>query len=169
MNKLRALLRTIDTISDKTGKFFSHFFLLMIVSLIFEIVARYVFNRPTFWAHETSLFIFGTIGIMGGAYALRHGAHVKVDVIYGRMSPRLQATFDTVTATLFFIFIGILVWRGTGMAVQSWLTLEHTPSVWGPPLYPLRTFVPIGAFFLLLQGLAKFTRDLIFAISGRQM
>jgi TRAP-type mannitol/chloroaromatic compound transport system permease small subunit len=164
---LEKCLRIIDSISDLTGKAVS--FLIFSLALVvgFEVVARYVFSRPTVWVHELSAMFFGTFVIIGGAYTLGKGGHVNMDVVYGALGPRIRAFLDVVTAFVAFAFVVVLLWKGGIVAWRSVKVLEHASTQWGPPFYPFRVMLPLGALLLLLQLLAKFIRDLHILIKGK--
>lgn len=167
MQKVERLLHLIDTISEWSGKIVSPLIIFVMAIIMYEIVARYAFNAPTIWAHETSAFVYGAHFILGGGYALRHGEHVNVDVLYGRFPPRMRAITDLVTSILFYLFCGVLLWAGVEMAWRSLRLLETSQTIFSPPVYPIRLMIPLGAFLILLQGSAKFIRDFIMAITGR--
>ena len=113
--------------------------------------------------------IFGATWVLGGAYVLSRDAHVKMEVVYTRLPLRWRAILDLITAPVFFAFVGILLWQGWKMALMSISVLEHTNTMWGPPAYFSKMVIPLGAALILLQGLAKFIRDLITAITGKQL
>jgi len=168
MRVLGKVFHIIDMISEWSGKLVSFLLLPLIAFIMYDVLMRYVFNRPTDWAHELSYLMFGTIWIIGGAYALVKGSHVKMEVIYNRLPLRRRAIIDLITAPLFFVFIGILLWKGWDLAWSSVLRLEHSNSFWSPPLYPVKMMIPLGAFLLLLQGVVRFIRDAIIATTGRE-
>lgn len=143
--------------------------LAMMLVLVWEVLMRYGFNAPTCWAHETSQYFFGAHFIIGGAYALRWGSHVSVDVLYGRLSPRAAALLDLFTWLLFYIFCGFLLGRGWEAAWTSVTRWENTYSPWGPPLWPLRLTIPLAAVLVLLQGLTKTINDVYTAITGHKL
>ena len=169
MRQIKRLLTIIDRLNDQVGKIVSMLIIFMVLVLVYEVVLRYIFNAPTLWAHETSEYFFGVHFFLGGAYALRHAAHVNVEVIYSRFSPRFRAILDIITSVFFFLICAVLLWKGGAMAWTSLMKMEHTNTVWAPPLYPLKMMVPIGAFLLLLQGLAKFIRDFHIAITRKEI
>lgn len=149
----------MDLLSEWTGKVSS--FLILALSLVvgFEVTARYVFKHPTIWASETSAMIFGVYIIIGGAYTLQLGSHANMDLVYGCFTPRGRALLDIVTFWVFAFFCVVLIWTGGETSWRSFVTLEHSSSIWNPPVYPIRAILPLGAFLLLLQGIAKFVRD----------
>lgn len=156
-------LHFIDNANEWIGKVVSFFVLAIMVVIIYEVLMRYLFVKSQLWVPETSVFFFGTLFVLGGGYNLIHGGHVKLDVLYIRLSPRTKAILDLVTSILFFIFCGVLIWKGWLMAWDSLLVREKTPSAFAPPLYPFKMVIPIGAALLMLQGVAKFIRDLSIA------
>lgn len=143
--------------------------LALCLLLVYEVIMRYGFNSPSHWAYETSTFIFGGVGILGGAYVLLQGQHVRLDVFYGRLSPRTKAILDLVTTPVFFLVIVVLLWQSGAQAYKSVLIREFSDSVWGPPIYPIKIVVVIAVFLLLFQGIAKFIRDLYFVFRREQL
>ena len=134
----------------------------------FEVIMRYVFLSPTRWGHETTVYLSGIMYLMGGAYVLYLRRHAMVDVVYGRLSPRIRAIMDLVTFPAFFLFCGVLLWAGAEYFWASAAIRETTTSEWAPPIYPVKLFIPLGALLILLQGLAKFIRDFNIAIKGKE-
>lgn len=161
------LLKAIDQINGRVGRIVSYFILPLLFVILYEIISRYLFNSPTIWAHETSQMLYGAYVILLGGYVLQRGGHVNVEILYGRLSPRKRALIDLFTWLLFFYFCGLLLVKGGEMAWDSFKVRETEPTAFGPPVYPIKMTIPIGAFLILLQGLAKFIRDLHLAISGK--
>ena len=159
----------IDSISEWTGKIVSFLVIVIIGVTIWEVILRYVFNAPTIWAFDAAYLIFGAYGVLGGAYTLNLKGHVNVDILYGRFPLRVRAVFDLATSIFFFLFCGLLLWKGGEMAWSSLKIMERGSSAWNPPVYPIKLTIPIGAFLLLLQGIAKFIRDLIIATTGKEL
>jgi len=166
---MRCVLGGVDTVSEWSGKVIAMLIFPMIGVLLWEITLRYVFNAPTIWAHELSQHLFGSYSVLAGAYVLLRFQHVRVDVIYERFSPRGRAILDSVTHLMFFLFVGVLLVEGVQMAWCSVEIREFSNTPWAPPLYPLKLTVPIGAFLILIQGLAHFIRVLNMAITGREL
>lgn len=163
--KLEKVLTYIDLVSEWTGKAASYLVLLLTAAISYEVVARYAFNAPTLWAQEVSTYLFGSFFMLGGAYVMRHDGHVRVDMVYSRLSSRRKAIVDLVTFPIFFfLFVGVLVWEGSKMAIWSWSIWEHTQSPWSPPIYPLKTVIPVAALLLLLQGIARYVQDILLLI-----
>ena len=166
LSKLERLFRYIDTLSNWSGKIVSYLLLVMISVMIFEMVMRFILNMPTIWIHELTGYLFGTQVIIGGGFALLLGKHVSVDILYSRLSPRKKAVLDVITAFFFFLFCITLLWQTGKAGYVATLRQEYSNTVWGPPLWPIKLVVPLGVTLLLFQGIAKFIRDLIVAITN---
>jgi TRAP-type mannitol/chloroaromatic compound transport system permease small subunit len=169
MESLEKVLTFIDSLSEWTGKAVS--FLIAVLALVvgYEVVMRYAFDRPTVWVHEASAMLFGTFIIIGGAHTLRYSGHVPMDMIYNKFSKRGKAIMDVITFFLLMLpFVGILIWKGADAAYGSTLILERDSTQWGPPIYPFKWMLPIGAFLLFLQAMAKLVRDLVIVFKGDQ-
>jgi TRAP-type mannitol/chloroaromatic compound transport system permease small subunit len=166
---VRKFLRGIDNLSEKTGRFVSILVYGVLGTLVFEVFARYIFDKPTIWAHETSTFFFGAYFLLGGAFCLRREGMIFVDVIYGRLSRRKQAILNMITFPFFLAVCYVLIWLGTQETIYSWSVWERTNTTWEPPLYPLKTVVPVAAFLLFLQGVANFIRELTIALGRKEL
>ena len=163
MKKMSALCRIIDNISEWTGKGVSFILIPMCLILVYEVIMRYVFSRPTLFAHETGIYLFAFNGMMAGAWILLVDGHVRMDVLHARFSPKTRAIVDLITAPLFFYFCAIVLWQGWEMALRSLTVFEHTASAWSPPWYPFKMIIPVATFLLLLAGIPKFWRDILSA------
>ncbi|MBU4277185.1 MAG: TRAP transporter small permease subunit [Proteobacteria bacterium] len=157
---MRKLLARIDSLSDHIGRAVAYLIPILALVEVYEVVARYVFNAPTIWACELSSMLFGVFILLGGAYTLHLGGHVNMDIVYNRLSVRGRAIMSICTFPLFLVFMGVLLWKGWEMAWRSLSLVEHDSTQWGPPLYPFKLMLPLGALLLLLQGVAKLARDI---------
>jgi TRAP-type mannitol/chloroaromatic compound transport system permease small subunit len=86
--------------------------------------------------------------------------HVNMDLVHNALSPRIRALVDVLTFFIAMPFLGVLLWVGGKSAWKSVMVLEHASTQWGPPIYPFRVMLPLGALLLLLQLVAKLIRDL---------
>jgi len=162
------ILSVIDSISEWSGKIFSFLILAMTFVLMYDVVMRYVFNAPVKWPFDVSLILFAIYVVMGGAYALLVRAHVSMDLLYQRFSPRRRAIIDLATSVLFFLYLGVLVWKGTLFGLHSLELREETATIFRGPIYLAKMSLGVAAALLLLQGIAKWSRDLITAITGKE-
>jgi len=151
--------RFIDKLTDKTG-FIVCFAILPIIAIItYEVVIRYVFHQPTLWAHETTQFVFAVYIAFGGAYALAHGAHIRVDIFYNMFSPRLRQVAAIVIFVVSMAFSIVIVWQFWGMTQSSVSNWERSWTIWAPPLYPVKILVLLAVILLAIQGMVTFVRE----------
>jgi len=137
--------------------------------VLFEVILRYVFNRPTIWGMELAGMLYALYFLIGGSYTLRWDKHVSVEIFYRRMSSRKRAIVDLFTWILFYIFCWVLVWDGAKYAWDAVLHLERSNTTWAPPIWPVKLLIPTAAFLMLVQGLTKFLRDFFIAIMGQDI
>jgi TRAP-type mannitol/chloroaromatic compound transport system permease small subunit len=154
--------------NDRFGRLIAFLAVGMMVVVTIEVVLRYGFDSPTLWAHETGQFLYGAYCILGGAYVLLHKAHVNMDILYVRLSVRMRAILDLFTSPLIFLYLGVMLWHGTIFAWKSVGVLEVSTSTWGPPVWPIKLMLPLGALLFLVQGIFGFIRNLITATTGKE-
>lgn len=166
---LEKTLKVLDSISIWTGRLFAWLVIPLMLALVYEVIARKFFLRPTVWASDTSYMLYGTLFMMGAAYALYRKAHIRTDFFYRLWSPRVQGTVDALLYLLFFFpGIGLFLWAGWDFAHTSWIQGERTiTSAWHPPIYPLKTVIPVAAGLLLLQGVSEFLQSVYAALHGK--
>lgn len=165
---LKRVLFGIDRLSMYVGKTFAWLVLILTFVVSYDILATKFFRAGTNWAYDVSIALYGTLFMMGGAYALARNAHVRGDIFYSTWSPRRQAWVDTVLYLLFF-FPGILALVSIG-AQWAWISFEirelSSQSPIQTPVWPFKMVIPIAASFLLLQGIAEFIRCILTIRSG---
>jgi TRAP-type mannitol/chloroaromatic compound transport system permease small subunit len=154
-------LSTIDKISEWSGKAFSWLFVAASIITVYAAIMRYGFARPVVWGLELSLWLLIATYFISGGYATMLHAHIRLDFLYMRWSPRGKVIIDVfITGPLLFIFCGVMMWQGGKWAWEAIVTGERTYSLWAAPYWPVKIIIPIGAFIALLQGIAEFIRDL---------
>ncbi|MEE9257859.1 MAG: TRAP transporter small permease subunit [bacterium] len=159
----------MDRLSMWVGHAFGWCILVLTFAISYEIFVRKMFRAPTAWAFDISYIMYGALFMMAGAYTLSRDGHVRGDVVYRLLSPRKQAWVQFFLYFIFF-FPGILalIYAGYDYAAESWSYRPYgftgpvgeisINSPAGVPVSPLKTILPISAFFLLLQGIAETIR-----------
>ena len=125
----------------------------------YEVVSCGAFGQGTLWSNETTVYLSAVAYLVGGGYALAHRRHVRIDLIYERLSPRARASLDLFTFIFFLVYAGALIWVGTTMGGTSFQQGEGTGTPWNPPIWPVKLAIPVAALLLLLQGIANLLRD----------
>lgn len=154
------LARAITHVNRFIGKWVSLVVLVIFALLLADVVMRYLVGSPTIWTAELATLIFGAYAIIGGGYLLAERGHVNVDILYGRFSRRRRALMDVLTWPLFALFVGVLLWQGWDIAMESLQDLERSNSVWKAPLWPTKALIPVAAILLLLQGVIRLWADI---------
>jgi len=155
MNTLLGLSNKIDALSKWTGIVFSYLMIPLALCVIYEVVTR-ALQHPTIWTFEMTTFFYGAHFMLVSAYGLLMKSHVSIDLVSSHYSMKTQAIFSLICyVCLFFPFIAVLTYYGIDYAYNSWSQLENSVSVWGPPLYPIKTVLPLTAILLLLQGVSE--------------
>jgi TRAP-type mannitol/chloroaromatic compound transport system permease small subunit len=149
-------VRVIDTISTWSGQIAAWLVVPLILVMSYEIAVRYLL-QPTLWAYDVSYMLYGTSFMLGTAYTLRRGAHIRTDFLYQKWPVKVQAAVDAACyLLLFFPGIAVFLWIGSDFAWRSMLQGERSAgSAWMPVIYPLKAIIPVGTALLLLQGAAE--------------
>ena len=157
--KLVRVIQIIDAISIWSGRVVAWLILPLIAVMAYEVVVRYV-ATPTQWAYDLSYMMYGAMFMLGAAYTLYRGAHIRTDFLYQNWPVKTQATVDALCyLLLFFPGIAFFLWIGAEFAWASWLRNERTVgSSWMPIIYPLKGVIPVAAALLLLQGISEFLK-----------
>lgn len=168
---LVALVRGIDRIAIWSGWLFCWLAIPLVFGLTYEVLARYAFHAPTVWAFDVTYMLYGSHFMLGAAYTLYKGGHIRTDVFYQNWSIRTRGTVDAVLY-LFFFFPGMafFFWMGLQEALHSIDIREVSDqSPWRPPLYPFKTVIPIAAVLVIVQGISEFLKAAYAAVKGRPL
>ena len=166
---MEAILKAIDTFTDSTAKVGRWMCLILVGLVTLEVVMRYVFNAPTMWNYESSMFIGGTFYAIGLSYAQFRRSHIRIDLLYVRLSPRGKALIDVVGgACLFMPLVYLLSYVSMKYAIHAWVINERSvQTYWDPPLAPFRTAIAFAICLFALQGTVQFIRDLFLLVKGQ--
>lgn len=159
--------KTVDSINDWAGEYICYWTLIAIGVYYYEVLARYVFNSPTNWAHESMFLMFGMMYMLGGGFGLRVDTHVRVDILYDRLSMRTKAILDMFTSVVFYIFVLALIWSGWVFAGYSIELAEVSFTEWAIQHWVVKVTIVVGSVLLLLQGMAKTVTDFLI-VTGRR-
>jgi TRAP-type mannitol/chloroaromatic compound transport system permease small subunit len=151
----------IDAVNEKVGRVVAYALVPLTAVVAYEVFMRKLFNAPTTWAFEMTVYLYGFHYMMAMGTTMKYDKHIRIDIITLQLSERVQLYLRLITFWLVFVpFVGAMLWAGTEYAAKSWMQLEHSWSAWKPPLYPYKTVIPVSLALLLLQGAANFIREL---------
>jgi TRAP-type mannitol/chloroaromatic compound transport system permease small subunit len=153
-------MKVIERINEWAGKGVAWLVPVLILELVYDTLARYLFNAPTEWSYDISYMLYGAIFMLGGAYTLQIDKHVRIETIYGKLSIKSKALIDAICYLIFFFpAMGSMIYFGGIFALKSWKMLEAGgDSMWQPAIYPFKTVLPLAASLLMLQGIVEFIR-----------
>jgi len=138
----------------------SFLFVLIMLMTVLEVVLRYVFKSPTGWTLEVSQFLMLIAIFLGAAYTLEIGAHIKVEFIVELLSGHTQRHVNVISSFLAIIFFSVLLWKSTELVWFNYQFDAVSFSMLAIPLFPIYIFMPIGSFFMLLQGIMQLISNL---------
>lgn len=166
-------LRTVEASSieapleawfDRVSMFLGRVTMLLIVLLVsvmfYEVVLRYVFERPTLWANELSLWIAGFIFLFAGLYAMQQRSHIRIYLLYDAMPRWLQKASDVVSVALIWVFTVTMIWGGLGEAQAKLLRWETFGTAFDPPIpATLKPMVLLVITLVAMQALSNLIAD----------
>ena len=165
------LVRAIDKFTDTTGTWISWLAVPLVAAVSYEVFARYLFNAPTIWSFDVTYMLYGTLFMLGAAYALHKGAHIRTDFFFERWSIRTKGVIDSIAYLVFFfpslaVFLYISGAEGW-YAYEIGETSEQTP--WRPILWPFKMVVPLAILLLLIQGVSETIKSVWAARTGIEL
>lgn len=163
-------LKYIDKINERFAPPFAWLAIVLAITTFYDVIARYLFNAPTFWAYETGWMLYSAVWLVGIAYCHTKKQHVRVDVLFNRLPLRVRARVELFFYIIaFFPLCAVMIVCGTEFAWASWIIREgSTLTIWAPPAYPIKTLIPLAFILLALQGIAEFIRTGVTAVRGQQ-
>jgi len=150
-------VQRIDRFTDTTGVWIAWLNVPLVLAVSYEVIARYAFNAPTIWSFDVTYMLYGTIFMLGAAYALHKGAHIRTDFFYEKWTDKTKGMVDSISYIVFFFPSIIMLLIASGN--EAWYaftiseTSEQTP--WRPILWPYKSVVPVTCLMLLLQGVSE--------------
>jgi TRAP-type mannitol/chloroaromatic compound transport system permease small subunit len=146
----------IDRVIDLVGRItaWSSFALALVMGG--NVLLRYVFHTGTVWSQELEWHLMVPICLFGMSYALRHGEHVRVDVVFARFPQRAKCFVEFVSSLLLIAISLIVIWLSIPYNLQSWSVGEGSANPGGiPARYVLKGLIPIGFALMAVQGLGQ--------------
>jgi TRAP-type mannitol/chloroaromatic compound transport system permease small subunit len=156
----RRLADGIDAFIDLVGRIISWVTLILALVMGANVLLRYGFSLGWIWAQELEWHLLVPIVLFGMSYALRHGDHVRVDILYATFGPRTKIAIELVSAVLAMAFALIVVWLSIPYVDQSWTIGEGTANPGGIEYrYIVKSIIPIGFALLFIQSLSQAIRS----------
>ena len=190
MRLLRGFIRFVDAVNYRIGRVMMYGIFAMMAILLWSSISKTFFN-PSLWTLEMAQFAMVAYYILGGPYSIQMGSNVRMDLLYGRWSPRRKAAIDSITVFFLIFYLSILLWGGVGSTayslgyfgsepfsffgnlVSGFVTggtegasevlgrPERSPTAWRPYLWPIKTIMIFGISLMLLQALSELCKDIL--------
>ena len=151
----------IDKFSKIVGNIVCWILIPLIFAMTYEVIARKLFLAPTIWAYDISRFLYGALFMLGAAYALSKGVHIRADFLYRNFKTKTQGLIDFWLYILFY-FPGLLVflYMTIGFVEESIRRGERgMDTTWMPFMWPIKTCLLVGIIFLLIQGISELLKS----------
>jgi TRAP-type mannitol/chloroaromatic compound transport system permease small subunit len=165
------VVRAIDRFTDTTGTWVAWLNVPLVLVVCYEVIARYAFSAPTLWSFDLTYMLYGTIFMLGAAYTLHKGAHIRTDFFFEKWSVRTRGVIDSTAYIVFFFpaLLALLVVSGG----EGWYSFqigevsEQTP--WRPVIWPFKLVVPLTCLLLLVQGVSETIKSVYAARTGIEL
>ena len=149
----------IGLLTEKIGRVACYLIFLIMIITTLEVIARYLFNSPTNYAWPLNRQLFGIFILFAGAYTMRMGGHIRIEIFYERFPPRVRLAARVIGLAACLLFLGTLVWQGSWMGLNSLMMNEKMAGSFRVPLYVFKLLIPLAAFLFFIQSLAVFFRE----------
>lgn len=150
--------RIYENALSSTVAFCSALVLILVVSVSYDVGARYFFNKPTGWTTETAAFIILFLSFLSAGYILKQDLHVRMDLIYDALKSKNKNILDILASFFSMIVCAIVVWRGTIVTIELFSQKTLTLTTMQVVQWPFMAVIPIGMFFFLIEYMRKFIR-----------
>lgn len=160
---LQKIVNLIDATNDWIGRKIAWLSLLMALVMFLNVILRYAFDLGWIWMQESVAYMHGALFMLAGGYSLLHDKHVRIDILYGKMTHRKKALVDLL-GTLFLLFptCAVIFYFAYPYVQDSWSVLEGSREAGGlPGVYLLKTIILIFPLLVGLQGVAKALRAIL--------
>lgn len=159
MGIIARYVKIVDAVNYRVGRFAMYLVVVMICVLFYSTISKSFFD-PSLWTLEVAQFTMVAYYLLGGGYTLQNNSHVRMDLIYGKWSPKTKAAVDSFTI-LFLIFYLVILLRGGISSTEYALEYgERSRSIWRPYMAPIKIIACIGILLMLAQAVAEFFKDI---------
>lgn len=156
----RVFVRYVEAVNRAVGRVVMLLIFVMIGILLYASISRTVFDVPIAWVMEMGQFLLAAYYLLGGGYSMQINSHVRMDLLYGRLSPKKMAFTDTITSFFLVFYLVVLLMGGISSTEYAITYQQVNYTAWAPLLWPIKLIMTIGIGLMLLQAVAFFFKDL---------
>ncbi|MBB4120127.1 TRAP transporter small permease subunit [Martelella radicis] len=160
---IKTYVRYVDGFNRVVGRIAMWLIFVMMGILLWSSVSKTFFN-PSLWTLEMAQFVMTAYYLVGGAYSLQLDSHVRMDLVYGRWTPRQRAIVDAITVFMLFTYLIFLLIGGVSSTSYALKYGETSYSSWSPYMSPIKITMVFGIFLMFLQTTSIFFKDLAKAL-----
>ncbi|THV24802.1 TRAP transporter small permease subunit [Peteryoungia ipomoeae] len=162
-----AYVRIVDGFNRRVGRIVMYGIFVLMGILLYSSMSKTMF-LPAHWTLEMAQFVMAGYYLLGGAYSLQLDSHVRMDLLYGRWSPKTKAVVDVVTILMLFVYLFFLLYGGVSSTAYALQYSETSYSSWSPYMAPVKIVMVIGIALMFLQATSILIKDIAVAI-GRPL
>jgi TRAP-type mannitol/chloroaromatic compound transport system permease small subunit len=155
---IRAYVKFIDRLNRGVGLAAMYLIFMMLGILLWSSISKSFFT-PSLWTLEMAQFTMVAYYLLGGGYSMQSDAHVRMDLLYSRWSPRARAAVDACTCIFLVGFLVLLLYGGYSSTEYALKYGERSYSSWAPYMAPIKIIMCIGIFLMLLQAIATWFKN----------
>lgn len=157
---IKLYVKYVEAFNRVVGLVVMYLVLAMMGILLYAAFSRSLLDAPIIWAVEMAQFTMAAYYLLGGGYTMQNDAHVRMDLLYERWTPKKRAFADSITAFFLIFYLCILLYGGYSSTEYAIEYGQKNYSAWAPPMAPIKIIMTLGIFLMLLQAIAIFFRDL---------
>jgi TRAP-type mannitol/chloroaromatic compound transport system permease small subunit len=160
---VKTYVRVVDAVNRVVGRLAMYLFYALGAVLLWSTLSRLAFGAPVNWALEMSQFLLSAYYLLGGAWSMQLGAHVRMDLFYDRLAARRRAQTDAITILFVVFYLAVLLAGGVSSTNYAIVYGQQNYTAWAPALWPIKVVMTIGVFLMLLQAVSSFFKDVAIA------
>ncbi len=161
LSAMRTYVRWIDAFNYRAGRIAMYLLFAMMGILLWSSVSK-TFFLPSLWTLEMAQFTLVAYYMLGGAYSMQMGSHVRMDLVYGSRTDRTKAWLDAFTVFFLIFYLCVLLYGAIDSTEYSLrYGGERSPTAWRPYMFPIKMIMCVGIFMMLLQAISAFFQDVL--------
>jgi TRAP-type C4-dicarboxylate transport system permease small subunit len=159
--------RAVDAVNRAVGLVAMYLLVVMMGILLWSVFTNSL-GKPAIWVMEMSQFTMAAYYLVGAAFSMQEGAHVRMDFLYERWSRRKRSLADSITSVCLLFYLALLVWGGWESSASALTYGQRNHTVWGPYMAPIKIIMTSGMALMLLQAVSELVKD-IFRTCGKEL
>lgn len=164
-SSLTRLMDAVSALDEKLAELAGWVVVAMMLTITYDVAARYLFNAPTTWSFEVNRYMLILVVFFGGAWTLPAGGHVSVDILTEKVSNKKQRILDLVTSGMAAVYMLVFFWESLLFTYDAWAHGVRSTEYLAWPLWPIRAFLVVGSGLLLLEYLIRIVKN-VMALKG---